>query len=756
MSNKLARRRGPVGLSVDDLPMPAVVLDRDGALSGANSRFRDLAADDVAPVGLAWEALVEAANARLIEQQGRPYVRFVRAGGDRSFHIRRSERPSGGSLLMLDEVTGARERFERRQITDVTQRQLMLTAEVGAWRYDPDARIYIFPNELSLGHEGSGQPVSVEVLQRMQHPDDREKDTEIRERITREGGAAEAEMRYVGADGGWRTLRVLYRAGMKLPSGLYEMYGLSQNVTSLARARDEAAAIAQRLDLALKASGAGVFEYDFKADTIWASSELHSLMGDEAVARANTDPFYMFHPADRPAAKELRRRAVAGLGNEPADVRLQRPDGDVWVRLYYEVEHGADGAPRRGVGLIIDIDGAKRQEIAVGEARMVAEAATEAKSDFLASVSHEIRTPMNGIVGVLNLLKREELSRDGRGLLDEALGCTEMLSQLINDVLDFSKIEAGKLAIDPAPSCPVAIADSVANLVRPQAEAKGLTLDVRSAADIGWVEIDPVRLRQCLFNLIGNAVKFTETGGIEVRLSMSGAGADRRLRCEVQDTGIGVPDDARERLFGRFQQVESGSARRFGGTGLGLAISRQLARLMGGDLDYVSREGEGSTFWFEIAAPPAVRPSDEAAVEMANTPLAGLTVLVVDDNRVNRLVAVKSLEAMGAEATAVESGPEAIEAVRLGGLDLVLMDVNMPGMDGLEATRRIRAWEATAHAGRIPIVALTADVMRRQYDAYIASGMDGMAPKPFSPMQLMTEILRIAGETPEPEEALRA
>jgi signal transduction histidine kinase len=420
-----------------------------------------------------------------------------------------------------------------------------------------------------------------------------------------------------------------------------------------------------------------------------------------------------------------------------------RPDGPRWMKLYFEVEHTPDGRPRRGVGLMIDIDDSKRQELAVGEARRAAEAATEAKSDFLASVSHEIRTPMNGIVGVLNLLKRENLTADGRQLLDEALGCTEMLSQLINDVLDFSKIEAGRLDLSPATVDPVAITESVLNLIRPQAADKGLYLRARFSEGLDWAEIDPVRLRQCLFNIIGNAVKFTEQGGVEVRLSCLGDGAARRLRCEVEDTGIGVPESARSSLFDRFQQVDGGSTRRFGGTGLGLAISRQLTRMMGGDLDYASREGEGSTFWFEIAAPAALAPAAEAADDAANAPLSGLKVLVVDDNRVNRLVGVKSLAAMGADAEAVDSGAAAIEAVGTTPFDLILMDVNMPGMDGLEATRRIRGLGTAAAA--IPILALTADVMRHQHAAYLAAGMNGVVPKPFSPAQLLMEVARLAG-----------
>jgi len=391
--------------------------------------------------------------------------------------------------------------------------------------------------------------------------------------------------------------------------------------------------------------------------------------------------------------------------------------------------------------------------LALGEARRVAEAATAAKSSFLASVSHEIRTPMNGIVGVLNLLKRETLSSEGRGLLEEALGCSDMLSQLINDVLDFSKIEADKLELSPAPTDPAAVVEGVLNLLRPQTDEKQLYLRSRCETGMGYSDIDPVRLRQCLFNMVGNAVKFTQAGGVEVRLSYVAEGDERRLRCEVQDTGIGVPEQARATLFDRFQQADSGTTRRFGGTGLGLAISRSLARMMGGDLDFESQEGRGSTFWFEIAAPPAEAPARVGNHAFADAPLTGLRVLVVDDNRTNRIVGAKSLEALGAEAEAVDSGCAAIEAVRRDDFDLILMDINMPQMDGLEATRRIRALGGAAAA--IPVIALTADVMGHHQDAYLAAGMNGMVPKPFSPAQLLGEIARLA-EAGESEAAVES
>jgi CheY-like chemotaxis protein len=316
-----------------------------------------------------------------------------------------------------------------------------------------------------------------------------------------------------------------------------------------------------------------------------------------------------------------------------------------------------------------------------------------------------------------------------------------MLAQLINDVLDFSKMEAGKLEISPIPTDPAEVMASVVSLLQPQADAKNLYLRAE-AEPMGWALIDPLRFRQCLFNVIGNAVKFTQDGGVTVRLGLVGEAERRKLRCEVEDTGIGIPPEAQVALFDRFAQADTGTTRRFGGTGLGLAISRSLARMMGGNMGFDSVEGSGSTFWFEIEAPPTEALVAAPQADLAEAPLEGLHVLIVDDNRTNRIVGMKTLQALGAEADTADSGQAAISAMSVTAYDLVLMDINMPGMDGMEATRRIR--ELGGERAQTPIIALTADVMSHHTAAYRAAGMNGFVPKPFSPTELLAEVLRLA------------
>lgn len=512
----------------------------------------------------------------------------------------------------------------------------------------------------------------------------------------------------------------------------------ASDVTDMVMARRAARANARRLKLALEAADASVFEIDYVNRSFWAGHGFHRLAGRNLSFEEAIGPWPNLHPEDR----DRLAAQISGFDTHnpaPLEARTSTAEGGRWMRGHVRVQHDALGRPRKVIGLVQDIDPQKRQAIALEAAERRANIAAEAKSNFLANVSHEIRTPMNGVLGVLQLLKRDHLDAEEQRLLDEALASGRMLTEMLDDLLDFSKIETGQFELHPEALDPTAVLLGVASLLEPSASAKGLKMTALAAPDVGMVRADPLRLRQALYNIMGNAVKFTPEGSIEARLARcEGPDGSQRLRFEVQDTGIGVPEHFQPTLFERFEQADGSSIRRFGGSGLGLAITKRLAEMMGGAVGFSSTPGQGSTFWIEIDG-QAVEPAEAAVADEPD--IGDFRVLLVEDNSTNRLVISKILEALGVVVDTAEDGAEGVELAAKGGYDLVLMDIQMPGMDGIEATRRIRAMDGPMCS--TPILAVTANVLADQRISYTDAGMDGVVAKPVSAGDLIAEIARV-------------
>jgi PAS domain S-box-containing protein len=374
-----------------------------------------------------------------------------------------------------------------------------------------------------------------------------------------------------------------------------------------------------------------------------------------------------------------------------------------------------------------------------------AEAANKAKSTFLANMSHEIRTPMNAIIGLTHLLRRDGPTPAQAERLSKIHGATTHLLAIINDILDISKIEAGKLELEQTDFALGTMLDNVRSLIAEQALAKGLAIEMDAGNVPQWLRGDPTRLRQALLNYCSNAVKFAERGTIGVRAQVLGQDAqDLHLRFEVRDTGIGIAPDKFVNLFQAFEQADASTTRQFGGTGLGLAITRRLAQLMGGDASAESVQGQGSTFWFTArlqrahGTPPArTLPADEAEAELRQHH-AGARLLLAEDDEINQLVALAVLEGAGLVVDLAQNGKQAVSMAAAADYDLILMDMQMPLMDGLSATRAIRALPGRADT---PIVAMTANVYSEDRLACRAVGMNDFVAKPID-VATFCEVLR--------------
>ncbi|MBH0201742.1 MAG: PAS domain S-box protein [Nitrospira sp.] len=525
-----------------------------------------------------------------------------------------------------------------------------------------------------------------------------------------------------------------------------------------------------RLMTTVQSTNIGIWDWDLNTNNVYLSPEWKRQLGYEDHELGNTFQEWegRIHPDDHDRALSIITSYVSeGESQLEIEHRLRHKDGSYrWILARGTLIKSEAELSTRIVGIHLDVTDRKAAEEQLRQAKESAEAASQAKSQFLANMSHEIRTPMNGVLGMAELLLRCTLGDKERHLTESIHRSGSVLLAIINDILDFSKIEAGKLELEAIPFEIRRTIQEVVDLATPEVQKKHLKLSWHIASDIpAHLLGDPTRLRQIIVNLIGNAVKFTEQGGIEVAVSLaSQRGELYGLLVTVRDTGIGIPPEAQAHIFAAFSQADGSTTRKYGGTGLGLAIVKQLVTLMGGHVELQSAPGEGSTFRFHVyfkrcdPVRMSLLLSTEESSSIAETFVhparrsEPVRILLVEDNPVNREVACGMLETLNLRIDTAENGREAMAAAEATEYSLIFMDCQMPEMDGFTATRLIREQEAgkaqqspigaERSIPHVPIVAFTAHAMQGDREACLAAGMDDYLTKPFTFSQLEQMLTR--------------
>ncbi|WP_145960880.1 PAS domain S-box protein [Sphingosinithalassobacter portus] len=592
-------------------------------------------------------------------------------------------------------------------------------------------------------------------------PEDTELDrTFVEQVIQGEQIEARFDQSFRYADGSTRQGEVHVRALHDADGALIGTIGNIRDVTEERMAAQAIAEGRRRLQTLADVSPAGILRTDPEGGLTFANPAWEHVSGLRFVEAQGVGWARALHPDDAGRVQQEWGEAVQAGRNYTGEFRFVWRDGTVrWVAASAAPEVDEQGNLAGFVAITLDITDRKAMERDIEAARAQAEEAARAKSRFLANMSHEIRTPMNGVIGFTDMLLAGELSDEQRTRAEAVAGSGKAMMRLLNDILDLSKIEAGQMTITPEPYEIARVLNHTAALFEPVARTKGLALRTELSADLPpFVRGDSLRVRQIVANLIGNAVKFTERGGVTLSAEVETGRGEALLAISVKDSGIGVPPERQAAVFGEFTQADDGTARVYGGTGLGLSISRRLAELMGGTLTLESIVGLGSVFCLRLPLEIAEGEAGAAPHPLHAAPeipeAIPARVLVAEDHDINQQLVTAMLERLGATVTLVKDGGEAVAAVvqahAEGALpDLMLMDMQMPVLDGLEAARRIRA--SGIDSEMLPIVAVTANAYGEDVRACINAGMQAHVAKPLRLDALASALRRWAkapGATP--------
>ncbi|WP_395735558.1 ATP-binding protein [Prosthecobacter sp.] len=526
-----------------------------------------------------------------------------------------------------------------------------------------------------------------------------------------------------------------------------------------AEAVRELAESEERFALAVRGTSDGIWDWDIRTNKVFFSPPWKSMIGyaDDEIANDFSTFENLLHPEDHDRVMAtLNDYLESRIPRYAVEFRFRHKDGSWrWILARGRALRDEHGKPYRMAGSHTDVTERKRDEEELRKARHDAESANHAKSAFLANMSHEIRTPMNGVIGMSELLLETSLNETQREYLEMLKHSADSLLELLNDILDFSKIEAGRMELDSHEFDLNEIVTEVAQAMGVRAFQKRLVLLHHLSPEVPARLIgDDGRLRQILINLIGNAIKFTHKGGVTIEVSVESETADLvTLHFKINDTGIGIANEMQESIFEAFTQAETSTSRRYGGTGLGLAICRDLVALMQGRIWVESQPGTGSTFHFNAVfgrtSGISIKPKSPR-IEPVVTAHSSMKVLIVEDGHINQLVGARMLEKRGHTVTLASTGRESIELLKKEPFDAVLMDVHMPGINGYEATAKIRQGEKDT--GRhVPIIAMTANAMKGDRELCLAAGMDDYISKPLRSAELFQVVEQFSRRKTEEE-----